>query len=233
MKPLEEGYHARIQPISGAQGIDLRLELADDLPAVFGDRLQATVVQNIVRNASDAMTDIGDRPRRMLIRTAARPDNTVTFSVTDSGIGLPSTGQESPFDAFYTTKTDGMGIGLFVSRTITERHNGSLWAEPEPILPERHSRLRFPALGDAASPPGDIVRDRARVEDKNGAGRLSPRSFSSQGLDLRSLRSHRGLRPPDELVQRSLRRRQRLASISSIGLLPPIEKTVKKSLPPI
>ena len=130
------------------QGIDLRLELADDLPAVFGDRLQLQqVVQNIVRNASDAMTDIGDRPRRMLIRTAARPDNTVTFSVTDSGIGLPSTGQESLFDAFYTTKTDGMGIGLFVSRTIIERHNGSLWAEPNQSSPGATFAFALPSVG--------------------------------------------------------------------------------------
>lgn len=109
--------------------IELRLDLADDLPPVMGDRLQLQqVVQNIVRNAADAMAAIHDRPRQLLIRTVREADNMVGLTIRDTGIGLPVHREESLFDAFYTTKPHGMGIGLFVSKSIIERHNGRLWA---------------------------------------------------------------------------------------------------------
>lgn len=111
------------------QGIDLQLQLANELPSIVGDRLQLQqVVQNLVRNAADAMAGVHDRPRRLLIKTTAEPHNIAKLTITDSGVGLPTQGEDALFDAFYTTKPDGMGIGLFVSRSIIERHNGRLWA---------------------------------------------------------------------------------------------------------
>jgi PAS domain S-box-containing protein len=105
-------------------------ELADDLPMVTGDRIQLQqVILNLLRNASDAMVDVHDRPRKLLIRTEPDGDG-VRLSVRDAGVGLDAQSTDKLFDAFYTTKSSGMGIGLFVSRSIIERHQGRLWAEP-------------------------------------------------------------------------------------------------------
>jgi PAS domain S-box-containing protein len=107
----------------------LRTELADELPAVAGDRVQLQqVIMNLLRNAADAMSIVEDRQRLLMVRTA-REDRRVCLSVRDAGVGLGSDGIERLFDAFYTTKSDGMGIGLSVSRSIIERHNGRLWAQ--------------------------------------------------------------------------------------------------------
>lgn len=78
-------------------------------------------------------TDAGvdhDRPRRLAITTALAPDGHVRVSVQDAGVGVDSQDQHRIFDAFYSTKTTGMGVGLSVSRSIVERHNGRLWTEP-------------------------------------------------------------------------------------------------------
>ena len=111
--------------------IILRSELADDLPTVTGDRIQLQqVMLNLLRNASDAMVDVNDRPRYLFIKTEREEGDCVRLTVRDAGIGLPPQSLNSLFDAFYTTKNGGMGIGLFVSRSIVERHQGRLWAEP-------------------------------------------------------------------------------------------------------
>jgi signal transduction histidine kinase len=109
----------------------LRSELAQHLPPVRGDRVQLQqVILNLLRNASDAMLGIDDRPRQLLIRTRQDGDDRVHLSVHDAGIGVNPGDFDKLFDAFYTTKSDGMGIGLSVSRSIIERHHGRLWAEP-------------------------------------------------------------------------------------------------------
>jgi len=109
----------------------LQSEFARDLPPVTGDRIQLQqVILNLLRNASDAMVSVEDRPRQLLIRTEPDVDNRVRVSVRDAGVGLDVQGMNQLFDAFYTTKPDGMGIGLSVSRSIIERHHGRLWAEP-------------------------------------------------------------------------------------------------------
>jgi len=109
----------------------LQPELADDLPPVIGDRVQLQqVTLNLLRNASDAMADVQDRPRQLLIRTQRQADNHVCLSVRDAGCGVNPQDFEKLFEPFYTTKTGGMGIGLSVSRSIIERHHGRLWAEP-------------------------------------------------------------------------------------------------------
>jgi signal transduction histidine kinase len=106
-------------------------ELAEDLPPVNGDRIQLQqVVLNLLRNASDAMVDVPDRPRQLLIRTVREDDDRVRVSVRDAGVGVDPENMNKLLGAFYTTKDDGMGIGLSVSRSIIERHHGRLWAEP-------------------------------------------------------------------------------------------------------
>jgi PAS domain S-box-containing protein len=109
----------------------LRSELAEDLPPVLGDRVQLQqVILNLLRNASDAMDGVDDRPRLLQIGTRREEDDRVRLTVRDSGTGIGPSGPEKLFEAFYTTKSGGMGIGLWVSRSIIERHHGRLWAEP-------------------------------------------------------------------------------------------------------
>jgi PAS domain S-box-containing protein len=109
-------------------GVILRPELADDLPLVTGDRVQLQqVILNLVLNASDAMSDVEDRPRQLVIRTE-REDDRARLTVEDVGVGIEPYGVEKLFEPFYTTKSDGMGIGLSVSRSIIESHHGRLWA---------------------------------------------------------------------------------------------------------
>ncbi len=109
----------------------LRPEFADDLPVVTGDRVQLQqVILNLLRNASDAMSAVNDRPRQLQIRTERGTDDQVRLTVRDAGVGLDPHAMDRLFEAFYTTKNDGMGIGLSVSRSIIERHHGRLWAEP-------------------------------------------------------------------------------------------------------
>jgi PAS domain S-box-containing protein len=100
----------------------------DRLPAVKGDRVQLQqVLLNLLRNASDAMVAVNDRPRRLLIRTDA-DNNHATVFVQDSGIGFHPEMSERLFESFFTTKQEGMGIGLSLSRSIVEAHRGRLWA---------------------------------------------------------------------------------------------------------
>ena len=76
------------------------------------------------------MVEVHERPRLLQIQTVRDAGDRVRLTVRDAGIGLPPQSLDSVFDAFYTTKSGGMGIGLFVSRSIVERHQGRLWAEP-------------------------------------------------------------------------------------------------------
>ena len=105
-------------------------ELADNLPLVTGDRVQLQqVILNLVRNASDAMSAVDDRPRHLVVRTERDEGDRVRLSVKDVGIGFEPQAAARFFEAFYTTKNDGMGIGLSLSKTIIESHQGRLWAE--------------------------------------------------------------------------------------------------------
>jgi C4-dicarboxylate-specific signal transduction histidine kinase len=108
-----------------------RLELADDLPPVTGDRVQLQqVILNLLRNALDAMEGVEDSPTPLVIRTERDGDDRVRLSVQDAGVGFDPQAAGRLFDAFYTTKDDGMGIGLSVSRSIIDSHRGRLWATP-------------------------------------------------------------------------------------------------------
>jgi PAS domain S-box-containing protein len=107
----------------------LRQQLADDLPAVVGDRVQLQqVILNLLLNACDAMSDIDDRSRQLTISTAGSDSDQVRVVVRDAGVGLYPGTVDKLFEAFYTTKQSGMGIGLSVSRSIIERHQGRIWA---------------------------------------------------------------------------------------------------------
>ncbi len=110
-------------------GVTLHPEFADDLPLVVGDRVQLQqVILNLILNASDAMAGVVDRPRRMVIRTERDRGDHVRLAVEDAGAGFDPRDAGSLFNAFFTTKDDGMGIGLSVSRSIIEGHDGRLWA---------------------------------------------------------------------------------------------------------
>lgn len=119
--------------LSGLQRnrVILQTEFADELPPITGDRVQLQqVILNLLLNASDAMSSIEDRPRQLVIRTERDEDERVRLSVHDAGVGFDPQDLERLFDAFYTTKSGGMGIGLSVSRSIIESHHGRLWATP-------------------------------------------------------------------------------------------------------
>jgi C4-dicarboxylate-specific signal transduction histidine kinase len=109
----------------------VRTEFAGELPPAQGDQVQLQqVILNLLLNASDAMSGVDDRPRQLVIRTERDGEDRVRLSVRDMGIGFEPQGAERLFDAFYTTKSGGMGIGLWVSRSIVESHKGRLWAAP-------------------------------------------------------------------------------------------------------
>jgi PAS domain S-box-containing protein len=111
--------------------VHLQSELADDLPTITGDRIQLQqVILNLLRNASDAMANIHDRVRRLLVKTEREGEDRVRVTVRDTGTGMDGQSINKLFDAFYTTKSEGMGIGLSVSRYIIESHHGRLWASP-------------------------------------------------------------------------------------------------------
>jgi C4-dicarboxylate-specific signal transduction histidine kinase len=107
----------------------VRHDFAENLPAVKGDRIQLQqVILNLVHNASDAMRDVDDRPRELLIKTESDDNKNVQLTVRDTGIGFAPDAANRLFDSFYTTKDDGMGVGLSVSRSIVEAHRGRIWA---------------------------------------------------------------------------------------------------------
>jgi C4-dicarboxylate-specific signal transduction histidine kinase len=125
----------------------IQAELADDLPTITGDRIQLQqVIVNLLRNASDAMVDVHDRPRQLLIRTEREDGGGVRANVRDVGVGVDPQAMDKMFDAFYTTKTDGMGIGLSVSRSIVERHHGRLWVERNDDGPGATFSVSIPAV---------------------------------------------------------------------------------------
>jgi PAS domain S-box-containing protein len=108
--------------------ISVRTELAADLPQVMGDRVQLQqVMMNLVINAIDAMKDI-DVPRELTITSKLAENEQLLVSVTDTGVGLPPQQADQIFNAFFTTKPHGTGMGLRISRTIVESHGGRLWA---------------------------------------------------------------------------------------------------------
>jgi PAS domain S-box-containing protein len=113
------------------KGVAIRMELAADLPPVLGDRVQLQqVILNLVMNGIEAMASVTGRPRELLICSRQHESDKALITVRDSGVGLDGQDFERIFDAFYTTKSQGMGMGLAISRSIVEDHGGQLWAVP-------------------------------------------------------------------------------------------------------
>ena len=113
-------------------GIAVKTSLAADVPLVVADRIQLQqVVLNLMMNAIEAMSGGGQGPRELLLRSGADGSYNVRISVEDSGPGLDPKGLDHLFDAFYTTKPHGLGMGLAISRSIVEAHGGRLWATAE------------------------------------------------------------------------------------------------------
>jgi PAS domain S-box-containing protein len=128
---VHEALDAVTQIIGEAERrrVTLRLECASGLPAVYGDRIQLQqVIINLVINGIQAMATVADRARTLLIRTHRYDANEILVAVQDAGIGVGSEDLDQLFNAFYTTKPDGMGMGLSISRSIIEAHGGRIWA---------------------------------------------------------------------------------------------------------
>jgi len=115
------------------RSVSIRLELADGLPPVLGDRVQLQqVALNLVLNGMDAMRESGTRDRILVLRTVTAGAKAVRVEVRDSGVGINEGDMAKIFKAFYTTKPDGMGIGLAITRSIVDAHSGHLEARNNP-----------------------------------------------------------------------------------------------------
>ena len=131
--------------------IHVELDCQDGLPNVRGDRVQLQqVILNLLMNAFDAMKETPSQDREVMVRAHVNGDGVVEISVRDHGIGFPTDKLAKIFDPFYTTKRDGLGMGLAISRSIVEAHGGRLWAKNNT---DRGSTFYFtiPATGDEAS----------------------------------------------------------------------------------
>jgi signal transduction histidine kinase len=114
-------------------GVAVVTRLAADMPQVEGDRVQLQqVMLNLIINAAEAMSEAPEGPRRLTISTASTASDGVLIAVQDSGPGIDPASLAGIFNAFYTTKPDGLGMGLSICRTIVEAHGGELWASNEP-----------------------------------------------------------------------------------------------------
>jgi signal transduction histidine kinase len=108
--------------------ISVRTALATDLPHVVGDRVQLQqVLMNLMINSIEAMKDV-EGPRELSIKSESAEGEQLMVSVSDTGVGLPPQQADQIFKAFFTTKHDGTGMGLRISRSIVEAHGGRLWA---------------------------------------------------------------------------------------------------------
>jgi PAS domain S-box-containing protein len=114
-----------------AHQIALRNDVRDGLPSVMAERVQLQqVLLNLVMNAIEAMSSVNGRERRLTVASELDPQSGITISVEDTGIGIAPSHLPRIFDAFFTTKSDGMGLGLSISRSIVEAHGGTLMALP-------------------------------------------------------------------------------------------------------
>jgi signal transduction histidine kinase len=114
-------------------GVAIQLELQAGLPPVRGDRIQLQqVIINLVINGMQAMATLGDRERGLIMRTQRGQSDQVLVAVEDAGVGIEPENADRLFSAFYTTKPEGLGMGLSICRSIIEAHGGHVWASPNP-----------------------------------------------------------------------------------------------------
>ena len=154
-------------------GVSVRAQLADGLPLVHGDRVQLQqVVLNLIINAVEAMSGVSEGARDLLISTGKAESGGVRVAVMDSGPGLAHASLERLFDAFYTTKPGGLGMGLSICRSIIDGHGGRLWA--------------IAKVPRALSFNSSCLRTRARHRERLGSGSLG--SICAHEMD--HLRAH-------------------------------------------
>jgi C4-dicarboxylate-specific signal transduction histidine kinase len=111
-------------------GVRAKTETTVDVPLVLGDRIQLQqLMLNLIINGIDAMSMVNDRPRELIIKSAPHPDG-VLIQVQDTGEGLDPEKAQRIFEPFFTSKPEGIGMGLSISRSIVEAHGGRLWATP-------------------------------------------------------------------------------------------------------
>jgi signal transduction histidine kinase len=109
-------------------GVSVQMQLAQGLPPIHGDRVQLQqVILNLIINAVEAMSAVGEGSRELLISTGKAESDGVLVAVRDSGPGLAPASFQRLFEAFYTTKPGGLGMGLSICRSIIEAHRGRLW----------------------------------------------------------------------------------------------------------
>jgi C4-dicarboxylate-specific signal transduction histidine kinase len=139
-KPVQTAVdiNALLREVAELTSIDARMaqaevcfELTTSLPLVLGDRIQIEqVVVNLMRNACEAMRDSATGSRRLIVRTAVNGVERIVVDLCDSGVGIPSDMRDRVFDRFFTTKPNGMGMGLAISQSIIKNHGGRLWVTP-------------------------------------------------------------------------------------------------------
>jgi signal transduction histidine kinase len=111
--------------------ISFRTELSEELPHILGDKVQLQqVILNLTMNAIEAMSEVADGPRELQINTSKADAVGILVTVSDTGPGLPQADPQPLFEAFYTTKASGLGMGLSICRAIIQNHGGQLWAKP-------------------------------------------------------------------------------------------------------
>jgi signal transduction histidine kinase len=114
-------------------GVSLKMRLSDGLPHILADKVQLQqVILNLIMNAIEAMSEVAEGSRELLIETSSAEAGGVFFTISDSGPGLPQINLDRLFEAFYTTKASGLGMGLSICRSIVEAHGGRLTAANRP-----------------------------------------------------------------------------------------------------
>ena len=160
---------------SRRRGARLVLRLGADLPQIMGDVVQLQqVLLNLVRNAAEAMAGLQPAAREVEITTLATASGQMTVSVGDSGPPIDDVVFERLFNAFYTTKPDGLGMGLAISRAIVEAHGGRLWAERRPTG-GLHVLFTLPAQQNPAA-PADLQPEHAEAKPRRGRTLDAPKA---------------------------------------------------------
>jgi signal transduction histidine kinase len=141
--------------------ISVKMRLSDGLPPVLGDRIQLQqVVLNLIMNAIEAITEVSNGSRELQISTSAAGPAGVLVAVKDSGPGLPPAEELARiFEAFYTTKSSGLGMGLSICRSIVEAHGGRIWAGPN----EPHGAVFCMILPIAEEMPESLSRTKSKA----------------------------------------------------------------------
>jgi C4-dicarboxylate-specific signal transduction histidine kinase len=151
---------ALLQRELAAQHVTLRLELASGMPRIVGDRVQLQqVIINLVVNGVDAMQAVTDRSHALLIRSYEDEAHQIVVAVKDSGVGIPAETADRLFDAFFSTKPSGLGIGLSICRSIIGDHGGRLWATNNTGEPGATFQFALPSHQERAPRAGTCKLD--------------------------------------------------------------------------